>query len=52
MLLESLLSSVCKFPFPCTKDSKRMDPGACYSVDLWFIRAVYLVALTLLPGSI
>lgn len=25
-----------------------MDPGACDSVDLWFIHAVYLVALGLL----
>lgn len=51
-LLESLLSSVCRFLFSCTKDSKRIDPGACYSVDLWYIHAVYLVALGLLPGSI
>lgn len=29
-----------------------MDAGACYSVDLWFIHTLYLVALGLLPGSI
>lgn len=52
VMLESLLSSVCRFLFPSTKDSKRMDPGACYSVDFWFIHTIYLVALGLLPGSI
>lgn len=26
-----------------------MDPGACESIGLWFIHAVYLVALELLP---
>lgn len=26
-----------------------MDPGACHSVGLWFIHALYLVTLGLLP---
>lgn len=33
VMLESLLSSVCRFPFPSTEGSKHMDPRACYSVD-------------------